>query len=376
MDVLLKEVLTQKDLEVFIRFPDQIYKGSQYYIPALHSNQKATLSSGKNPAFEYCEARYWLAFDGPKAVGRIAGIINHRYNEERNQKFMRIGWLDFIENQNVLEVLLGVVEGWAREKGMEHMHGPLGFTSFDASGVLIDGFEEWPTSFGKYNFSYYDPMLQKAGYNKDVDWVEYNIKVPDQLPPRLPAAAEIVKKRYGVRQANLKSKKDILKYAHEVFYLINQAYGHLYGFSSLTEKQIENLINEFFSLIHVDYVSIVLNEKDEIVSFGIVMPSLTKALKKANGKLFPFGILRIMAALRYNDTVDMLLIGVRPDYQGKGVHVLLFEKIFKTFKDRGIKHVETTRELEDNQKVQQLWAGYETRLHKKARCYIKAVGSK
>jgi GNAT superfamily N-acetyltransferase len=375
MDVLLKEVLTQKDLEAFIRFPDQLYRGNRFYVPALHSNQKATLSREKNPAFDHCEARYWLAFDGPKAVGRIAGIINHRYNEERNQKFMRIGWLDFAENQNVLEALLRAVEGWAREKGMEHIHGPLGFNSFDTSGVLIDGFEEWPTSFSKYNFPYYDPMLQKAGYKKDVDWVEFNIKVPDQLPPRLPAAAEIVKKRYGVRQANLKSKKDSLKYAHEIFNLINQAYGHLYGFSSLTKIQIENLINEFFSLIHVDYVSVVLNEKDEIVSFGIVMPSLTKALKKAKGKLFPIGILRIMAALRYNDTVDMLLIGVRPDYQGKGVHVLLFEKIFKTFKERGIKQVETTRELEENNKVQQLWVGFESRLHKRARCYIKAVAS-
>lgn len=373
MDILIKEVLTKKDLKAFIRFPDQLYKGSRYYIPALHSNQLATLSREKNPAFDHCEARYWLAYQGTEIVGRIAGIINHRYNEERQVKFMRIGWLDFAEDQQVLHALIETVEKWASEKGLDHIHGPLGFNSFDTSGVLIEGFEEWPTSFSKYNFPYYDSMLQRAGFKKDVDWVEFNIKVPGQLPPRLPAAAEIVKKRYGVRQANLKSKKESLKYAYEVFHLINQAYGQLYGFSSLNQKQIENLVNEFFSLIHIDYVSIVLNQKDEVVSFGLVMPSLTKALKKAKGKLFPFGIFRIMHALRYNDTVDMLLIGVRPDYQGKGVHVLLFEKIFKTFKDRGIKQVETTRELEENHKVQQLWAGFETRLHKRARCYIKKV---
>lgn len=376
MEIVLQEVFTKKELDTFIRFPDHLYEGCKYYIPALHSNQVATLSREKNPAFEHCEAMYWLAYDGAKIVGRIAGIINHRYNEERSINYMRIGWLDFIENQKVLEALLEVVEGWAHEKGLQHVHGPMGFTSFDASGVLIDGFEEWPTSFGKYNFPYYDPMLRKAGYAKDVDWVEYRIKVPQEMPEKIDAAAALIGKRYSVRNANLKSRKDIRHHSGQIFGLLNNVYNDLYGFSTLTPAQVQNLTNEFLSLIHPDYVSLIINENDEVVALGVVMPSLSKAMKKARGKLFPFGLLRVLWALRNNDTADMLLIGVRPDYQNKGLHALIFEKIVKTFHKRGIKEVETTRELEENQKVQQLWAGYESRLHKRARCYIKAVGSK
>jgi len=376
MVIALQEVFKKKDLKTFIRFPDQLYKGCGYYIPALHSNQEATLSKEKNPAFEHCEARYWLAYKGKEIVGRVAGIINHRYNQERNTKFMRIGWLDFVEDQQVLEILLGAVEDWAHEKGMDAIHGPLGFTSFDASGVLIEGFEEWPTSFGKYNYAYYDAMLQKAGFKKDVDWVEFSIKVPEQLTPRVLAVTEMIKKRYALRNALLRNQKEVRELAPQIFDLLNNVYNDLYGFSTLTPAQVENLTREFLSLIHPDYVSLILNEHDEIVAFGVVMPSLTKALKKANGRLFPFGFLRLLYALRFNDTVDMLLIGVRPDYQGKGVHALVFEKIVKTFHRRGIKRVETTRELEENHKVQQLWTGYESRLHKRARCYIKEVRRK
>jgi GNAT superfamily N-acetyltransferase len=375
MEITLQEVFTKKELEAFIRFPDQIYKGSQYYIPALHSNQVATLAREKNPAFEHCEARYWLAFSGAEVVGRIAGIINHRYNQERGTKYMRFGWLDFVEDQQVLETLFRAVEEWAREKGMQQIHGPLGFTSFDASGVLTEGFEEWPTSFGKYNYPYYDPMLQKAGFTKEVDWVEYRIKVPLEIPEKVITAAALIGKRYSVRNAELKSRKDIRRFAGQIFSLLNSVYSDLYGFSTLTTAQIENLTREFLSLIHPDYVSLILNENDEVVAFGVVMPSLSKALKKARGKLLPFGLLRVLWALRNNDTVDMLLIGVRPDYQNKGLHALIFEKIAKTFHQRGIKEVETTRELEENNKVQQLWAGYESRLHKRARCYVKEVVS-
>lgn len=373
MEISIREVSNRKELKMFIRFPDMLYKGCEYYIPALHSAQMGTLSREKNPAFEHCEARYWLAFKGPELAGRIAGIINHRYNNERNLRFMRIGWLDFVEDQQVLEALLGAAEAWAKERELEFIHGPLGFNTFDAAGVLVDGYAEWPTSFGKYNYPYYDPMLQMAGFNKDVDWVEYNIKVPSELNSRLSDAAQLVKKRYSVRNAHLQSKSEIKKYAVQIFDLLNMVYGHLYGFSTLTPLQIDKLIKGFLSLISPEYVSIVLNENDEVVGFGLVMPSLGRALKKSKGKLWPFGFFRIMWSLRFNDTVDMLLIGVRPDYQGKGVHALVFEKIFNTFKKRGIKQVETTRELEDNQKVQQLWAGYSPRLHKRSRCYAKQL---
>ncbi|TVQ89672.1 MAG: hypothetical protein EA393_06700 [Bacteroidetes bacterium] len=371
MDLIIKEVTTPEELKDFIRFPDNLYKDCKYYIPSIHKNQFNTLSKEQNPAFEHCEARYWLAMKGSVIVGRVAGIINHRYNQERNVKIMRFGWMDFVEDQKIANALLQQVEKWAKEKGMTGVHGPLGFTSFDASGVLVEGFDEWPTSFGHYNFPYYDKMLQNAGYNKEVDWIEFNIKVPDVLPPKVITASKLVEKRYSLRNASLKNKNDIGKYANEVFELLNTVYKDLHCFSSLTPAQIKDLTKDFMSFMQPDYVSFILNNKDELVAFGIVMPSLTKALKKAKGRLYPFGILHIIWALNFNDTVDMLLIGVRPDYQNKGVHALIFSKIGQTFVRKGIKQVETTRELEDNQKVQQLWAGYETRQHKRARCYVK-----
>lgn len=373
MEIIIKEVTDPKDLNLFIKFPDQLYKGCKNYIPPIHHDQLLTLSKEKNPAFDHCEARYWLAFSGNDIVGRIAGIINHRYNQERKSSYVRFGWLDFIEDEKVLQALLQQVEKWAAEKGLQYCHGPLGFTSFDASGVLIDGFDELPTSFGHYNYPYYDKMLKNAGYEKDIDWVEFNIKVPAVLPPKVLTSADLIARRYSVRNAPLKNKKDIGKYADEVFKLLNTVYKDIYGFSTLTQAQIAKLTKEFLSFLSPDYVSFILNEKDEMVAFGIVLPSLAKALKKARGKLYPFGVLHILYALHFNDTIDMLLIGVRPDYQNKGVHALIFSKIGQTFIRKGIIHVETNRELENNQKVQQLWAGYEVRQHKRARCYLKKL---
>lgn len=373
MDCFLEEVTSPRALKKFVRFPDTLYKGCRYYVPALHQNQLTTLSDDKNPAFEHCEARYWLVLAEGKVVGRVAGIINHQYNKERGVKYLRFGWLDFIEDKDVFSHLMKAVEDWGREAGMEYLHGPLGFTSFDVSGVLVEGFDEWPTSFGRYNFPYYDTFLSAAGYQKDVDWIEFNIRVPEQMPQKVLVAAELIRRRYAVRNVPLNNKGDLKAYAGEVFSLLNTVYSNLYGFSTLNPKQIENLTGEFLSMIHPDYVSVVLNEQDELVAFALVMPSLTRALKAAGGRLFPFGFLRILWALRFNDAADMLLIGVKPEYQNKGIHALIFEKIGKTFYQKGIKSIETTRELEENNKVKQLWVGYEPRQHKRSRCYIKKL---
>lgn len=373
MPFTLKEVFSIKELKEFVRFPDRLYQGCRHYIPALHRGQLATLSRDKNPAFAHCDARYWLVMSKGRVVGRVAGIINHRYNQERNVRNVRFGWLDFVEDEQVLNTLLGAVEQWGREQGMDCIHGPLGFTSFDASGVLIEGFDEWPTSFGRYNFPYYDTLLVGSGYRKDVDWLEFRITIPEQMPEKVMAAAALIGKRYGVRNVALGSKKDLGIYAGSLFALLNRSYSGLYGFSTLSPSQVDALTREFLSMIHPDFVSVVLNEKDELVAFGLVMPSLAMALKKSRGKLFPFGFLRILRALRHNDTVDLLLIGVKPEYQNKGLHTLVFDKIGRTFYKRGIKTLETTRELEENNRVRQLWAGYDTRQHKRARCYVKEL---
>ncbi len=371
MSYFIKEVHTKKDLRAFIRYPDLLYKGCEYYIPPLHSNQYNILSKHKNPAFSHCEAKYWMAYQDKNIVGRIAAIINHHYNQKINTAFMRFGWLDFIENEVVLKLLLQAVENWARKKSMQCIHGPLGFTSFDASGVLIEGFDEYPTAWGHYNYPYYGIMLEAMGYKKEVDWIEYRIKVPEETDQRELKIARLVKKRFGLKHAIIRRHKDINTYTKHLFKIINTSYTSIHAFTPLTSEQTKYLEKDFIKLIHPDYISVVLNANNEPVAFGLVIPSLVFALKRAKGKLLPFGFMHIWRAFYKNDTVDMLLVGVKPEYQNKGAYALVFEKIFSSIRQNGIKWVETTRELETNEKVIQLWNSYDKRLHKRARCYIK-----
>jgi len=373
MSLIIKEVSTKKELKEFIKFPDNLYIGNRFYIPAIHKMELQTLFFKTNPAFEFCRTKYWLVIKGEIIVGRIAGIINDKYNKKHNTKIARFGWLDFVENENVLKLLIDTVEKWAKENNMNCMQGPLGFTSFDASGFLIEGFNEIPTSFAHYNFPYYPKLIETHGYRKDIDWVEYTIKVPDIIPEQIIKGSKTIQERYNLHQLEIKKTKDILSYADELFIILNESYKDLYAFTELSKKQINNLKKHFISLIKIEYVSIVLNNKNDLVAFGISIPSMSTALKKANGKLFPFGYFRIWKALYKNDTVDLLLIGVKPEYQNKGVHAIIFEKLGQTFKKRKIKYLETTRELENNNKVIQLWSGYEHRLHKRSRCYIKKI---
>lgn len=372
MKTVIKEVVSEADLKTFIRFPDQLYKGNPYYVPPLHRGEFDTLGP-KNPAFDYCEAAYWLAFQNGRPVGRIAGIINSKYNEKGDKKIARFGWLDFEEDEEVLGLLFQTFEAWARERGMEIAQGPMGFISFDASGVLVEGFEELPTSFGHYNYPYYDGLIKSFEYEKETDWVEFEVMMPEKVPDRITKTAALVQKRYSVRNATFSSKKELFDYGDEMFRVLNICYEDLYGFNALTQKQIDNLKKDFFSFINPEYISVVLNEKDEVVGFGIAMPSLSKALQKSKGNLFPFGFWRVWRALKKNDTMDLLLLGVIPEYRSKGVNALIFEKMGHAFAKNGIKYLETTRELEDNHNVTQLWNKLEHRQHKRARCYTKKL---
>ena len=373
MGIIIKEITSEKELRTFIKFPDKLYAENKYYIPTLHKSEFITLDRTQNPAFEFCDARYWLAYINNQVVGRIACIINHKYNDLHNKKYARFGWLDFIDNENVLKKLMQTVENLAKQNNAKFLHGPLGFSSFDASGVLIEGFNELPTSFSHYNFPYYSELIEKIGYKKDVDWIEYNVKVPNEIPDNFVRSAEILKIRYKLHSAELKKKNDIAGYTTQIFNLINSEYKNLYAFSELSDKQIAELKKEFIVLLNPEYVSIILNETNELIAFGITIPSLAKALQKSKGKLYPFGILRILYALRKNDTVDSLLIAVKKEFQNKGLHAIIFNDLFQTFKKRGITNLETTRELEENNKVKQLWNRFEHRQHKRARCYIKKL---
>jgi len=375
MSLIIKEISSTDELKKFIQFPNMLYKGSKFYIPALIKKELYTLEKSKNPAFDFCEAKYWLAYQNDEIVGRIAAIVNDKYNEKHQTKYLRFGWFDSVNNENVASELFLVVEKWAEEMKADMIHGPLGFTSFDAAGVLVEGFDEMPTSFAHYNFPYYDDLIKNIGFEKDVDWIEYNIKVPEVIPEKIIKASSLIKDRYKLRNAEIYSKADLKKYSGELFALLNNTYSDLYGFTELSKKQIEDLSNSFISFLNPEFVSIILNKSDELIAFGISIPSLAKSLKKSNGSLFPFGFLRVWQALRKNDTVDLLLIAIKPEYQNKGVHSLIFDKIGQTFSKRGIKFLETTRELENNNKIKRLWDDYDFRQHKRSRCYIKKLNN-
>lgn len=374
MAVSIKEVTDRRQLRQFVRFPNELYKGNRYYVPQIESMDMDTLSPEKNRAFEVCEGKYWLAEDGDgKVVGRIAGIINHKYNKKVGLKICRFGWIDFIESQEVAAALLSKVEEYAREKGMEMVEGPVGFLEFDVAGVLVEGYDQVPTAYGKYNYPYYEPMILKEGYVKSTDFVEYRITVPDNIDRYIRLGA-MVGERYGLRQGSFRNKKELVrKYVDGIFSVMNTCYSPLHGFSELSPAQCEDLKNQFISNLQLDFVSVVVDQDDNVVGFGITLPSLSEALQKAKGKLFPFGFIHILLALKKNDTIDALLIAILPEYQDKGVNSMIFSKIGGGMIKHGIKYVESTRELEDNHSVQNIWGRFEHHLHKRARVYLKNI---
>ena len=370
-NILVKEVVSKSDLKKFIVFPDKLYKGNKYRVPQLHMYEKAALMPEKNPAFEFCEAKYWLAYKNKKIVGRIAAIINHKSNEIWNEKHMRFGWIDFIDDLEVSGALIKTVEGLAKEKGMTAVHGPLGFSDMDLEGMLIKGFDEIATQATIYNYPYYPVHLEKLGYSKDTDWVQFEIKVPDKVPEKLKRISSLVLEKYNLRILETKKPKDLLPYAKSMFYTLNDAFKSLYGFVPLTDKQIEQYTKDYFSAIDVKYVCFVLDENDEVAGFGISFLSLSKALQKANGKLFPTGFIHVLKALRKNNKVDMLLQAVKPEYQNKGVVAIFYTNMMQAYIDNDIEIAISSHALEDNKSAFLMFKDYEIRQHLKRRCYIK-----
>ena len=374
MGICIKEVTTKKELRDFVHFPNALYKDNPYYVPQIESMDRDTLTPSKNHAFEVCEGKYWLAYDANgKIVGRVAGIINHRYNEKVGEKICRFGWIDFVDDRDVSAALMHAVETYARENGMNFMNGPIGFLEFDAAGVLVEGFDQLPTAYGKYNSPYYEKHLLDLGYAKDVDFVEYRILVPEVIPERYARMANIVSTKLNLHQAPLSCRKDVDKYLDGVFRCLNSAYSKLHGFSELSSGQCDDLKKQFLANINVDYVSIILDENEQVVGFGVALPSLSKAMQKANGSMFPFGWYHLLKALTKNDTIDLLLIAIDDKYKNKGVNAMIFDKFAQGITKNGIKYIESTRELEDNTNVQNLWHYLEHHLTKRARAYIKQI---
>ncbi len=373
MSIELKEVVSRRELRQFIRFSYAHYRNSLYWIPPLLSGEKNTLNPKKNPAFEHCDSRFLLAFKDGKPAGRIAGIINHRYVEQWNKKDARFCWFETVDDREVSGRLLGAVEEWARSKGMERVIGPMGFTTFERQGILVQGFEEMPTFSGTYNFPYYPEHLEAHGYSKEFDYVEYEVKVPEQIPEKALKLRDLIVERYKVHTLKADSTKEMLPYADAVFRVINEAYKPLYGFTTLTEKQIAYFVKRYFSFVKPDYVTAVLDEQDRVLGFQISVPSLSHAFRKANGRLFPTGWYHIMKAMNHPERIDILLVGVLPEYQSKGINSIFMTDLTQIGIERGIKYAESNSELEENTKVQNFWRYFDTRQHRRSRIFGKAI---
>ena len=374
LTVKIKEVNTQNELKQFVDFQYKLYDKNKFWIPPLKKEELFALRSDKNPAFDFCETKYWLAFRDEFIIGRIAGIINHKFNNKFNKKIIRFGWIDFIDDENAVYSLLNAVEKWGKSKSMNEVHGPLGFTDMDGEGTLIEGFNELSTLGSIYNYPYYQHLIEKMGYTKDIDWVEFKVAITSsKVPEKISRIAEIALKRYNLHLLRVKKSKELIPYAKEIFYLINKSYKDLYGFVELSDKQIDMYVKQYFGFIKPEYLPIILSEKNEIVAFGITMPSLSKAFQKCSGNLFPFGFIHVLKAMKKNDALDLYLTAVRPDMQDKGVNAILMNEINKVIIKKKIKTVETNRELENNSKVQAQWRFFDHRLHKRRRCFKKII---
>lgn len=370
--VQIVKVENRKQLDVFIKFPFKLYEDNPYWIPPLISDEKFTLDKDKNPAFEFSEAELWLAYKDGKVAGRIAGIISHSYINKWGNRYARFGWIDFIDDIEVSKALLKTVENWAKEKGMEGIHGPLGFCDLDKQGMLIEGFEEPGTFITIYNFPYYVKHIEELGYGKDAEWIEIDITIPDEeATKRISALAQRAKEKYGLSVVPLKKNKDVIPYISEIFDLINQGYEHLYGVVPITRKQVDSYVKQFFSFLNIDYISIVKGMDDKIAGFGIIMPSLSEAAKKSKGRLLPNGFIHFLNAIKKNDTLDLYLVAVRPELRSKGVPYVMLDELTRAAFKNGVVRAIASPELETNHAVQSMWRSYETRIHRRRRCYLK-----
>ena len=376
MAVEIKEITTHKELKQFIEFSNTLYRECEYYCPPLFFDEMNCFDREKNPALEVCDYKLWMAYRGGKAVGRIAGIINYKANEKWGYKNARFGWFDFIDDLEVSKALLDTVVAWGKEKGMTAINGPVGFTDFDHQGLLLEGYEYLAPMASLYNFPYYVKHFDAYGLTKDADWIEIQVYPPTCCPERLNRIAEIVKERSHVRVDKVKNARELVrKYGIEYMDVIDVAYQKLYNFQPMTIKQKNYYKDMYFPILNFDFVTLVVNDKDEVVGVGVGMPDISEALRKCGGHLFPFGWYHVLKALKAKqmDAFNFLLIAVRPDYQDKGINALFFQDQIPYINKYKIKRLETTSILETNTKNIANFTQFDHKMHKRRRAYIKQI---
>jgi len=376
MSVSIRTVRTKREFKIFARFANKLYKGNPYYVPSMPFDDLNTFDKEKNGAFDFCDAEFYLAYRGDKVVGRVAAIVNHKANEAWKVNQVRFGWIDFIDDLEVSKALLDAVVAFGKAHGMTQIVGPLGFTDFDPEGMLVEGFDRVSTMALIYNHPYYPEHMKKHGYVKETGWVEYRITIPQELPEKHVKYAEIIKDRYKLKVRKL-TKRQIRteKYGHKLFELINQTYCVLYGYSLLSPKQIDQYVDVYLGLVDMKMLTFIEDAEGNLVAAGVTIPSMAEALQKCNGEILPFGWWHLLKSMYWKkpDTLDMLLIGVRPDWQNKGINALLFVDLFQTYKKMGFKYAETNANLETNAKVQAMWTPFEREQHKKRWVFGKEI---
>lgn len=376
MAVSIKKVSSRRDLEKFIRFNYKMYKHNPYSVPDLYDDMLNTFNKKKNAAFEFCDADYFLAYKDDKLVGRVAAIINNRANEKWNTKTVRFGWIDFIDDLEVSKALIDTVIEWGKERGMDTINGPLGFTDFDAEGMLVEGYDQLSTMATIYNFPYYITHMEKLGFVKDADWVEYKIYIPDEVPNKHKRISEIVMQKYGLHIKKYTSSRKLAKdYGQEIFDLMNEAYSPLYGYSPLSPAQIKQYIKMYLPIVDLRMITLIIQDDGTLVGVGLSMPSLARALQKAHGRLLPFGwyYLLISLFIKHAKFLELLLIAVKPEYQNKGVNALLFYDLIQSYQKMGFVYAESNPELEVNMKVQSQWDYFKNEQHKRRRAFTKKI---
>lgn len=365
---------TRRELLDYIHFGIDLYKGNTCYVPPLIIDELATLNPRTNPASEVCDSQSFMAWRDGKPAGRITAIINHDANRRYGEEAMRFGFVEFVDDAEVVDALFDAAIAWGRERGAKAIIGPMGFTDMDHEGMLVDGFDEAGTMATIYNHPYYPKHMERMGFAKDVDWVEYRIKVPEAVPEKMMRIADIVRRKLGLRNATVKNRSELKKkYGREFFHLINEAYADLYGFTPLTDRMIDYYVDNYLSILRLDDLSIIVDSEGRLAAAGIAMPSLTKALQASRGKLLPTGWLKLLRAVQGKgvDVVDLMLVAVRKDLQGKGVNSLLFCELIPRFIAHGYREAESNLELEGNENVQRQWEYFERRQHRRRRAWRK-----
>lgn len=365
----------KSELKRFVKFGISLYEGNTCYVPPLIADEVATLNPRTNPAFDFCESAYFMAYRHGRPLGRIAGIINKTVNERTGGRTARFGYVDFVDDAEVSAALFAAAEDWARGQGMTDIVGPLGFTDMDPEGMLVDGFDQVGTMATIYNHPYYPRHVEALGYTKATDWVEFRVTVPDKVPEKYARIGDLIKRKYNLSTPKFTSAKKVVnKYGQEIFKVINEAYDQIYGYSPLTPRQIDQYIAQYITMLRLELLSLIIDKDDKLVGVGIAMPSMSKALIRSRGRLFPFGWIHLLRALKgHNDVVDLLLVAVKPEYQSKGVNALLFTDLLPYFIRNGYKYAESNHELEDNQRVQQQWQYFDYVQNKRRRAFTKKL---